>query len=45
MIIAVGLLLATGKLTLLTQSMATGTAGQMAIALEEWLANLSRLGQ
>ncbi len=45
MIIAVGLLLATGKLTLLTQSMATGTAGQMAVALEAWLANLFRLGQ
>jgi cytochrome c-type biogenesis protein len=44
MIVLVGLLLATGQLTLLTQSMPSGAAGRFAVALEEWLAGLFRLG-
>ena len=45
MIIAVGLLLASGQLALLTQQMATGAAARLSIGIEEWLANLFRLGR
>ncbi len=45
MIVAVGLLLASGQLYWLTQSMATGAGARMAVGIEEWLAGLFRLGR
>ena len=45
MLILVGLLLATGQLAWLTQQMASGSAARLALGVEQWLANLFRLGQ
>jgi cytochrome c-type biogenesis protein len=45
MIIAVGLLLASGQLSLLTQQMATGAGARLSVGIEEWLANIFRLGR
>ena len=45
MLVAVGFLLATGQLALLTQQMASGSGARFALAVEQWLANLFRLGQ
>jgi cytochrome c-type biogenesis protein len=45
MIIAVGLLLASGQLYWLTQSMATGAGARLAIGIEDWLAGIFRLGR
>ena len=44
MLIVVGLMLATGKLSQLTQWMATGTGARLALAIEDWLASLFRVG-
>jgi cytochrome c-type biogenesis protein len=45
MIISVGLLLASGQLYWLTQSMATGAGARLAIGIEDWLAGIFRLGR
>ena len=45
MLVAVGFLLATGQLALLTQQMASGSGARFALAVEQWLASLFRLGQ
>ena len=45
MIIAVGLLLASGQLYWLTQKAATGAGARLAIGIEDWIAGIFRLGR
>ena len=45
MLVIVGFMLATGQLAWFTQQMANGSAARLALALEQWLANVFRLGQ